>query len=107
MAHLAIHFGNAVARQRYQEGILPHVHIGVCPACGHALKAKKHAPRKRMHITCHCGWHGDVIVEDALVAAADELRSQGVGHRRRRSLWERWVKSLATWCKRALSRRGQ
>jgi hypothetical protein len=87
------------------EGILPHVLIGTCPACEQALKVKEHAPRKHMHITCHCGWHGDVEVNDALVAHASELRAHGAGHRRRKSPWERWVKSLVGSWQRAMVKR--
>jgi hypothetical protein len=79
------------------EGVMVHVRIGVCPECGQVLKAKEHAPRKRMHITCHCGWHGDVEVNDALVAKAHELRTHGAGHRRRKSAWYRFSKLLERW----------
>jgi len=93
------------AKAHEMEGILSHVVIGACPECGHALKAKEHAPRKWMHITCRCGWHGDVEVNDALVAHANELRAHGAGHRRRKSYWERLMKLVSAWWQRATTNR--
>ncbi len=79
---------------------MPHVNIGNCPACGQPLKAKEHAPRERMHITCHCGWHGPVQPDDSLVRHAEDLRLQGAGHRHRKTSWERFLKWCRAWWKK-------
>jgi hypothetical protein len=65
--------------------------IGICPACGQAMKVKEHAPRPHMHYTCHCGWHGAVEVDEAVLNAAQSLRDEGAGHRHKRppSWWRR------------------
>jgi hypothetical protein len=60
-----------------------------------------------MHITCHCDWHGDIEVDDALVARANELRAQGAGRRERKSPWQRFLKSLANWWQRTVRHRHQ
>lgn len=82
---------------------MSHVVIGTCPLCSRSLRAKEHAPRSRMHITCHCGWHGDIDVDEGLVAHAGEMRAHGAGHRSRvhhKSLWQRFVKPLVFWWRR-------
>jgi hypothetical protein len=58
-----------------------------------------------MHITCPCGWHGDLKVDDALVARAAELRAHGAGHRRRKSKWQRMAQRLKLWWQAGLRKR--
>jgi hypothetical protein len=76
---------------------MAHVAIGMCPDCGNTLKAREHAPRKQMHITCRCGWRGDLQVDDALVQRAGLMRASGAGHRRPKSIWRRFVARLRSW----------
>lgn len=79
---------------------MPHIVIGVCPVCGHPLKVKEHAPRPNMHITCHCGWHGEIHPDEPLLHHAEELRAQGAGHRPPKTPWQRFLKRWRSWWNR-------